>query len=923
MNNNKSILIVEDEKIVAEDMEMRLQSLGYTVVGKTVSSEQTLSFVKKKRPDLILMDIKLKGKINGIKTAGILKDGYDIPVVYVTAYADKENLVSIKETEPFGIISKPFDDKDLINVIETALYKYKIERRLKESKENLRTTLNSISDAVISTDNKGKIVSMNSMAEYLTEWKISEAKGKPLTAVFNIVHMETREKCDNPVEKVLKYGKMVNLSNQTLLISRYGNEYPIADSGSPILYDNGSIRGVVLVFRDITEEYKMQQELYENEERLSAIYNSSQTVIIVSTIEEGRIIEVNNAFTSLTGWEPEEAIGQTSLNLGIWAEPAERQRQMLTDELRKNGQVKNQEFVFKNRNGDRITGLLSAEIIQIRGENYILVNVVNVTERKKIEKEKDRYLRELKFITDTVIEISRMDDIEEMCRSLGKTIHSVNTESYVIVLLYDPETDALRIRALIGFDKVKDDLLRISGKDITSVFLIPEQLPEKINKYYTIGKLKYVSNSLCFLLDKKFKKEMCQKIERLLGIEKVYTVGFPQDDLPYGGITILTSSDYTIQYQSAIETLVTHFSVLIHRKQMKEVLWKSKERYKNFIEQSFEGIYRQELEKPVDITLPVETQIDLLYDNSYVAECNQAMAEMYQLRSTEDLIGQRMVDLHGGKNNPVNRAIVRKFIESNYRIKDEETMETLNDGSIVYFSNNTIGIIDNGYLIRMWGTQLDITERKTIDEQIKKDLEEKNILLKEIHHRVKNNLQIIRSLIHIQLTDGISPEFKASATELSNRILSMAMIHEQLYGSENLSQINLKFYLESLINNILQSYTHSHITIKKKIEELYLPIDKSIPVGLMVNELITNAVKHAFPENREGYISITLIRKQKLCEIKVKDNGIGMPGKINFQNPSTLGLKLVNILAKQLEGKVRVYRRKGTSIKCIFSINGM
>lgn len=591
MENKVNILIVEDEQIVAEDLELRLLSLGYQISGKATSSKEALSLLEENKPNLILMDIKLKGTTNGIETAGIVKEKYNIPVVYITAYAEKKNLLQIKETEPFGIIIKPFDDQELINVIETAMHKYGMELQLKESKEHLHTVLNSIFDAVISTDIKSKILSMNSMAEQLTGWSFYQAQGRLLSDVYNIVNMKTGNKCENPVQKVLKYGKTVNLSNQTLLISKDGTKYPIADSGAPILNNNGSITGVVLVFRDVKDEYKMQQELYEHEERLSAIYTMSPIVIIVSTIDEGRFIEVNNAFTQFMGWKAEEVIGKTSLEINLWADPAREQRQRFISEIKNKGVVRNDEFIFQDKNGNLKTGLLSAQVIQIEGKSYLLTNVVNVTERKRAE------------------------------------------------------------------------------------------------------------------------------------------------------------------------------------------------------------------------------------------------------------------------------------------------------------------------------------------EQIKKDLEEKEILLKEIHHRVKNNLQVIRSLIHMQLTKDKDPTFHTCATELSNRILSMAMIHEQLYSAENLSEINLQSYIGTLVNRIFQSYSSQNISIKKGIRNLNLSLDQSVPFGLMVTELITNAVKHAFPGDTKGKVTITVESKQNSYELSVRDNGIGIPANINVQNPTTLGLKLVTILADQLEGEVKICRGKGTNIKFIFPVN--
>lgn len=142
----------------------------------------------------------------------------------------------------------------------------------------------------------------------------------------------------------------------------------------------------------------------------------------------------------------------------------------------------------------------------------------------------------------------------------------------------------------------------------------------------------------------------------------------------------------------------------------------SEERYQTFLSQSFEAIYRTEFDHPIDISLPVETQIDQIYENAYMAECNQALADMYNLPSVDAMIGKRLLDAHGGSNNPVNRAAFRKLIEGGYKSTNDETIEQDGLGNPVWFLNNTIGIIENGFLIRLWGTAIDVTERKRAEE---------------------------------------------------------------------------------------------------------------------------------------------------------------------------------------------------------------
>ncbi|MCK5341176.1 MAG: response regulator, partial [Desulfobulbaceae bacterium] len=254
------ILIVEDELIVAKDIENCLTKLGYSMAGIVASGEEAVRKVDELRPDLILMDIILKGEMNGIEAAEEINT-LNIPVVYLTAHADTDTLDRAKTTAPYGYIIKPFDERMLQSTIEITLYKSRMENKLKEREAWLFTILKSIGDAVIATDINSHVTFMNPVAEATTGWKEKEAQGKPLIEVFNIINEKTRKPCENPVEKVLASGKTVGLANHTALISRDQTERLIADSGAPIRRDTGEIIGVVLVFRDITVNQKMEEEL--------------------------------------------------------------------------------------------------------------------------------------------------------------------------------------------------------------------------------------------------------------------------------------------------------------------------------------------------------------------------------------------------------------------------------------------------------------------------------------------------------------------------------------------------------------------------------------------------------------------------------------------------------------------------------------
>jgi len=273
MMSGPRILIVEDEGIEALDIQYRLRSLGYAA-DFVLSGEEAVKVAEETHPDLVLMDIMLQGGIDGVVAAGQIRDLYDIPVVYLTAYSDEATLQRAKISEPYGYVVKPFRERDMHIAIEMALYKHTMERRVKESEKWLSTTLRSIGDAAIATDKDGRITFMNAVAERLTGWKQKDVSNEKLVDKFKIVNRDTRRPVENPVTRVLAEGIVVGLANHTVLVAADGREIPIDDNAAPIKDDRGNVTGVILVFRDVTEREKAEEELRraydELEERVVA-----------------------------------------------------------------------------------------------------------------------------------------------------------------------------------------------------------------------------------------------------------------------------------------------------------------------------------------------------------------------------------------------------------------------------------------------------------------------------------------------------------------------------------------------------------------------------------------------------------------------------------------------------------------------------
>jgi PAS domain S-box-containing protein len=214
----------------------------------------------------------------------------------------------------------------------------------------------------------------------------------------------------------------------------------------------------------------------------------------------------------------------------------------------------------------------------------------------------------------------------------------------------------------------------------------------------------------------------------------------------------------------------------------------------------------------------------------------------------------------------------------------------------------------------------DVTERKKTDKMLQNSLDEKEMLLKEIHHRVKNNLMIISSLLNLQSRYIKDEESKNIFKESQNRASSMALIHERLYQSKDLKNIDFGDYIRTLANDLYDTYVIDKSLIKLKIdvENVKLDIDTSIPLGLIVNELVTNSLKHAFPNDVSGEIEIKFHMQNETYILEVNDNGIGFNKDIDYKYTDSLGLSLVTSLTEQIDGEIEFRNLLGTSFKIIF-----
>jgi diguanylate cyclase (GGDEF)-like protein/PAS domain S-box-containing protein len=383
------ILIVEDEGIIAMDIRKQLEGFGYEVVATAFSGGQAITLANEHKPDLVMMDIVLKGDMDGISAAHAIAESLHIPVIFLTAYSDPATLLRAKATGAYGYLIKPFRPDELHASIEVALYKHQLERQLKESEQWFGKTLHCISDAVIATDTEGRIRFMNPVAETATGQPLEQAKGTLVNELMTLMTESNRSIIENPVLRTLKSLAVTDMDCATLLVSQSGVEFPVDDGAAPILDDDGTLLGAVMVFRDITARRQMENLLRESEERFHSSFELAAIGMALIALDGG-FLQVNNSLCEIFGYTKEELLS-SSLQMLTHGDHEDNVldhhlRQLLADEL-PTFQIETE--CFHKVAGKTVWTMLSASLVRNPDNEpqYFIVQIQNITNRKYAEQQ--------------------------------------------------------------------------------------------------------------------------------------------------------------------------------------------------------------------------------------------------------------------------------------------------------------------------------------------------------------------------------------------------------------------------------------------------------------------------------------------------------------------------------------------------------
>jgi len=357
------------------------------------------------------------------------------------------------------------------------------------------------------------------------------------------------------------------------------------------------------------------------------------------------------------------------------------------------------------------------------------------------------------------------------------------------------------------------------------------------------------------------------------------------------------AQDYIIKGQVDSNLLGRAMHYAIERKKAEEALYEREERFRALFDNMKSGVAVYEAK---------EGGKDFIF-----TDFNKA-AEKIDKTNIENLRGRSVLELFSGVKDFGLFEVFQRVWKTGK--PEHHPLSFYKDDRIIGWRENYVYKLPSGEIVAVYD---DVTDRKRAEEQIRKSLKEKEVLLREIHHRVKNNLQVISSLLNMQAQTIKDKNMIDLLSESRERINAMALIHSQLYEGNDLSEIRIKEFVDRLLSQLLWNYSvkETRITPIIHVSECPLPISVAVPLGLIINELISNVFKHAFNKREKGIIEISLhASKNRSVSLTVSDDGVGLPPGFDIGTIESLGLRLIKILTEdQLQGKLQVINKKGAT----------
>ena len=739
------------------------------------------------------------------------------------------------------------DEGNIIGVLETLediTQRKNMELKLRHSEDEWELTFDALTDpiAIIDVDHNIKKVN-KAMAQGLN----LESPDLVGVKCYSVVHGTSEPPSFCPHVRLINDQRP---HTSEFFIDRLHGDYSV--SVSPIIDDDGQLRGSIHVAHDVTKRRQMEIALKDSEEKFREVFNNANDMISLNLMKEdglpGKFMEVNQVGQERLGYSRDEFLRMSPAD--IVAPDFRDKMPENAKNLNKHGYA-NFEITHVTRDGKRIPVEISNHLFHLQGREVAIAVTRDISERKKVE--------------------NALVESEKKYRTLFENMLEGFAYCKMLFNGQGQPYDWIYIDVNHAFYKLTG-LENIEGKKVTEAIPgIIEAQPELFEIY-----------------------------------GRVAVTGVPESiEIYFKPLKIWLNISV---FSPARDYFVAVFENITQRKNAEMALKESEEKYRLISENSGDVIWL------LDIGSQKFTYVSpSVYKlRGYTVEevLNQSMEDVLTPESyqsiTENLPGAIQAFLSG---------------EESAILQTNRVDQTCKDGSIVHTEVVTSLLTDDDKNVTgILGVSRDITKRVEMEEELKKSLQEKEMLLKEIHHRVKNNLMIISSLLNLQSRYIKDKEALSIFKESQSRANSMALIHERLYRSDDLKRINFGDYIRKLSNDLFRTYVADNGRIKLNIdvEDVMMDINTSIPLGLILNELVSNALKHAFPGDMGGEINVIFKSSGEDYQLTVSDNGVGLPADLDYKNTDSLGMQLVNNLTGQIDGNLELDATNGTKFSIIF-----
>lgn len=780
-----------------------------------------------------------------------------------------------------------------------------LEQRVRErtlelarSEEDLSITVESLGDAVVATDREGRVVRMNRVAQKLLGWSAADAKGKPLDDMLKVTDELTGEATESLFARVLREQAIIGPTGRAVLHARNGSVCPIAETASPILGADGLLRGVVLVFRDVTSERATRNALRESEAKYRTVYDSLADMCATVDADQGDLLlDCNATLANILGFAKEELIGKTPQT--TFAPASNEARELASSTFRRTGALHDLERELVRKDGRRIETSLSGTALRLEGGRTVALLVWrDISVRKQAER--DRH-----FLT-SLSDLQRHANVDALMDAATLSLAKYLDVQHATFSVLDETQEHIIIRAQPPFD------MPSSGGWIKA-----NAFGSKIVSQLRLGNTCVADDAM---QDARIRDAL--PAYAMFGIGAFIAVPQLRNDRWVATLSVLTNAPRVWQerevmlVQAAAERTFLwseqlRLSAALRERELQTLRQKDEERFRTLVE----GVK--------------DYAIYLLDAQGHVASWN-AGAQRIHGYDEKDILGRHISVFYPAAEQERGHPAEVLTHAARHGRYTEESFRMRRDGTPFWADVLVTALYaEDRSLVGFTKVTRDISERKRAEEilqqrqlQLSASLREREILLQEVHHRVKNNLQVISSLLRLQMRKLHEPAAREALAQCNARVEAIAMIHEMLYQVKDYTSIRFDEYARSLAVNIfgVVGVARSKVALELEIEPFSLDVDRAILCGLALNELIHNSLKHAFPAGRTGRVRVQLRKEERSILMAVGDDGVGLTATAHETQPEhvSLGMQLVQMLVAQLRGELKLECEHGSEFQVRF-----